>query len=76
MDKRASVAAPLLTQIMQFYNHTLRSYNPNCIVARHNVCTLLTVDFDTLGRAASSDGVESMIEARRALASWAGPASA
>jgi hypothetical protein len=62
--------------MMQLYDETFRNSNPNCIVIWHSICILLSVDIDALGRAAGRDGVESMMEARRVLASWAETPSA
>ncbi|OOQ84254.1 hypothetical protein PEBR_33877 [Penicillium brasilianum] len=76
LDRRASICAPLLTEMISLYQDTFRNSNPNCIVIWHSVCILLTVDIDILGRAAGHDGAESIVEARKALASWAQTASA
>lgn len=76
LERRASVSVPLLTEMIHLYDDTFRNSNPNCIVIWHSVCILLTVDIDILGRAAGRDGTESMLEARKALASWSQTASA
>lgn len=76
LDRGASLSAPLLTEMIQLYEDTFRNSNPNCIVIWHSVCILLTADIDVLGRAAGRDGAESMVEARKALASWAQTSSA
>lgn len=76
LDKRGSVSASLLTVMIELYDDTFRASNPNCIVIWHSVCILMTVDIDILGRAAGRDGTESMIEARKALTSWARTTSA
>ncbi|KAJ5125866.1 hypothetical protein N7448_005179 [Penicillium atrosanguineum] len=70
IDKRASIAAPLLTSLIQVYDETLRKSNPNCIIIWHSVCILLTVDANVLARAAGREGPEIMSQARLDLSSW------
>lgn len=74
-DKRANIAAPLLSSLIRVYDQTLRNSNPNCIVIWHSVCILLTVDVNGLARAAGRDGLEFMADARRDLRSWANTAA-
>ncbi|KAJ5216116.1 uncharacterized protein N7498_002523 [Penicillium cinerascens] len=74
-DKRANIAAPLLTSLIRVYDQTLRNSNPNCIVIWHSVCILLTVDVNVLARAAGRDGPESMTDARRILQNWTNTAA-
>jgi hypothetical protein len=76
LDKRGSVSAPLLAEMIQLYHDTFKNSNPNCIVIWYTVCILTTVDIDVLGRATGRDGAESMVEARQPLTSWAQTASA
>ncbi|KAJ5661982.1 uncharacterized protein N7477_009598 [Penicillium maclennaniae] len=70
IDQRASIAVPLLTSLIKFYDETLRRSNPNCIVIWHSVCILLTVDTNILARAAGREGPEQMSQARIDLSTW------
>jgi hypothetical protein len=76
LDKRGSISAPLLTEMIRLYDDTFKNSNPNCIVIWHSVCISTTADIDILSRAAGRDGAESMVEARKALVSWVQTASA
>lgn len=76
IDKRASIAAPLLTSLIKVYDETLRKSNPNCIVIWHSICILLTVDANVLARAAGREGPELMSQARIDLSSWVNTAAA
>lgn len=76
LDKRASMASPLLIRLIHDYDQTLRKSNPNCIVIWHSVCILLTVDLNVLSRAAGRNGVEPIESARQSLAKWTQTAAA
>ncbi|KAJ5287476.1 hypothetical protein N7478_003162 [Penicillium angulare] len=71
LDKRASIIAPLLMQLIQLYDTNLRESNPNGIVIWHSIWMLLTIDINVLFRAAGHDGPQPMFDARQTLSSWA-----
>ncbi|KAJ5669590.1 hypothetical protein N7462_010660 [Penicillium macrosclerotiorum] len=70
LDKRASIAVPILMHAIQSYNKTFKESNPNGIVIWHSMCIILTVDINLLARAGGRDGTQSMKRARQSLTTW------
>lgn len=76
LDKRADIAAPLVTSVINSFDSILQTLNPNCTVIWHCVCIHLTVDIGLLSQAAGRDGSGAMTLARQALVSWTRTSSA